>query len=103
MTQYIVAVFLDGTLNVAASGPYRSRDRADAACDALNAAGEWSEAHSDQATIIAQVVPLQPLVDLIEDAQPEPREQESVMSMTNPRECCWACTALAMTSLQSRI
>ena len=77
MTQYIVAVFLDGTLNVAASGPYRSRDRADAACDALNAAGEWSEAHSDQATIIAQVVPLQPLVDLIEDAQPEPTDRDS--------------------------
>lgn len=72
MSQYIVAAFLDGTLNVRATGPFRSFERAGMVCDRINDAGEWSVERDDMATHVAQVVPLEPWTDLVSDAtEPE--------------------------------
>ena len=76
MSQYIVAAFLDGTLNVRAAGPFRSAERAGAVCDRINDAGEWSSDPSDVATIVAQVVRLEPWRTLVDDAT-EPGGRES--------------------------
>ena len=63
--QHIVAVFLDGSLIVDACGPFRSRERADAVCERINVAGEWTEADPDLSTLIAQVVTLRSVADLV--------------------------------------
>jgi len=77
--QYIVAVFLDGTLNVDACGPYRSLGRAKEAARRINDAGEWT-IDADNATIIAQVVPLSSIADLAERAATDWAELEPVDS-----------------------
>lgn len=69
MSQYIVAAFLDGTLVVRASGPFRSHERAAAACDLINDAGGWTEDDPGVATILAQVVKIEPVRDLVGDAK----------------------------------
>ena len=69
MTQYVVAVFLDGTLNVSAAGPFRSRAKADAAAERINEAGAWSAEDYRGAAIVAQVVALQPTADLVEEGR----------------------------------
>lgn len=63
--QFIVAVMLDGTLNVDATGPFRSRAKADEVCQRINEAGSWTE-DEDGPTVIAQVVPLKPAQRIIE-------------------------------------
>ncbi|MCL1871019.1 MAG: hypothetical protein FWF90_11480 [Promicromonosporaceae bacterium] len=65
--QYIVAAFIDADLVVSAAGPFRSRERAKAACDRINEAGDWS-VESEGYTITAQVVRLSHVADLIEQA-----------------------------------
>ncbi|HEY9395935.1 MAG TPA: hypothetical protein VIP58_17415 [Nocardioides sp.] len=66
--QYIVAVFLDASLVVDACGPFRSRERAEAASDRINAASEWTEGDGNVATTIAQVVTLRSTADLVAEA-----------------------------------
>ena len=66
-TQFIVAVMLDGTLNVSAAGPFRSRRNAEAAAERINRAGEWSVDDLDAPTIIAQVVLLAGVDDLVKE------------------------------------
>ena len=66
--QYIVAVFLDATMNVDAAGPFRSRKRAQQVCDQINDAGEWTTERPDLTTTVAQVVHLRTVADLIEQA-----------------------------------
>lgn len=63
--QYIVAVHLDGTLIVNACGPFRSRERAEAACERINTAAEWSDSDDVLATIVAQAVTLRSVEDLV--------------------------------------
>jgi hypothetical protein len=75
-TQYIVAVFFDGTLNVDACGPFRSRQRADEACDRINEVSAWTEDDSILATTVAQVVTLRSAADLVAEASPAEREEE---------------------------
>lgn len=67
--QYIVAVFLDATLVVDACGPFRSRKRADRVSERINEAAEWTEADSEVANIVAQVVTLRPAADLVQAAK----------------------------------
>lgn len=57
--QYVVAVLIDGTLNVDGCGPFRSRERAEAVCARINDVGEAVEDESSLASAVAQVVPLQ--------------------------------------------
>lgn len=68
--QYVVAVFFDGTLNLDACGPFRSRARAIKACERINAASEWTEDESVLATTVAQVVTLRSTADLVAEASP---------------------------------
>lgn len=67
--QFIVAVMLDGTLNVSAAGPFRSRKKAEAVAERINRAGEWSEEGLDWPTITAQVVLLEGVEDLVKEAR----------------------------------
>lgn len=74
--QYIVAVFLDGTLNVDACGPYRSEAKAQAISDRLNETADWSDA-AELASLIAQVVRLRPEAELhAAMSDPEPTDSE---------------------------
>ncbi|MFK3672456.1 hypothetical protein ACI2IX_19995 [Leifsonia aquatica] len=75
--QHIVAVFLDGTLNVDACGPYRSLERAREAARRINDAGEWTVEDENGATILAQVVTLSSVADLVDRAEIQPSDEES--------------------------
>lgn len=72
--QYIVAAFLDGTLNISATGPFRSEAKAEEACDRINQAGDWTSEMADYATIIAQVVPLRSASEIVAEAKPTEQE-----------------------------
>lgn len=67
--QYIVAVFFDFSLVVDACGPFRSRERAEEACERINAAGEWTAADPHLSTTTAQVVTLRSVADLVAEAR----------------------------------
>lgn len=72
--QYIVAVLLDGTLNISATGPFRSEAKAQETCDRINQAGDGTSKRADWPTVIAQVVALRPTSELVDDAQPNESE-----------------------------
>lgn len=69
--QYVVVAFLDGTLTVDATGPFRSHEKAQRVCDQINEAGEWSE-ECAFVTIVAQVVTLRSVDDLLADPRMSP-------------------------------
>lgn len=75
--QYIVAVFLDGTLVVDACGPYVTRDRAARIASQINKAGEWTVDDENGATTLAQVVALSSVADLIDRSAPQSADVET--------------------------